>query len=155
MKMETISADSRLAREGEGVSRHPGFMSPITQNDGISMNNAAPDSCSGLECHAHKRHKKGKGRGCSKRLKPNARFKKNTQNAKIKQKCRNYRSKCVWFFPTTHICLASFFFLCTAELVCTAAVFASGAVGRCAGIFLFHREISRQCLKQKSLFTAE
>lgn len=110
MKMETISADSRLAREGEGVSRHPGFMSPITQNDGISMNNAAPDSCSGLECHAHKRHKKGKGRGCSKRLKPNARFKKNTQNAKIKQKCRNYRSKCVCFFPTTHICLASFFF---------------------------------------------
>lgn len=69
MKMETISAESRPAGGSEGVSRHPLFMSPITQNDGISMNNAATASCSGLECDVHERHEKKKGRGCSERLK--------------------------------------------------------------------------------------
>lgn len=75
MKMETISAESRPARGGEGVSRHPGFMSPITQNDGIGMNNAATASCSGLQCDVHKRHKKKEGRGCSERSNPSARLK--------------------------------------------------------------------------------
>lgn len=34
-------------------------------------------------------------------------------------------------------------------------VSASGSSGCCTGIFLFHREISRLCLKQKSQFTVE
>lgn len=109
-KMETISAESRPARGGEGVSRHPGFMSPITQNGGISMNNAAAPaaSCAGLECDVHKRHKRRKGKGCSERWKPGAGFKKKylkNEKQQLQQQVRN------WFFQTSFLPFTSALFL--------------------------------------------
>lgn len=143
-KMETISAESRPARGGEGVSRHPGFMSPITQNDGISMNNAAAPaaSCAGLECDVHKRHKKRKGRGCSERSKPSAGFKKKYlkyEKQQLQQQVRN------WFFQTSSLPFTSalfcFFLRCLQPSVCLhCCVFAPGSAGCCAGMFLFRRE---------------
>lgn len=159
-KMETISAESRPARGGEGVSRHPGFMCPITQNDGISMNNAAAPaaSCAGLECDVHKRHKKRKGRGCSERSKPSAGFKKKKNE---NMKSNNYNSKCATGFSKrvlchSHLpCFVFFFTLFTAERVFALLCFRPGLRRLLRRDVLIPPRVLRECLKQESQFTAE